>query len=336
MTENTGTLFTAFLNQHDEPAWDRAVTSLLHSMHEVDITATRIWFSFFPLSLSRALSTADEPEKLAARLLLQGRYLLKDQIDSSHAFLYGHRYWPAVKRAVEHHALSSAAPSSLDLAAQIREVAGLVSTELKVNISLAVGITAVGFMTLQQVGLSAFQAAPGKIDKAKRARSPERVVISRARDDSQGPLGFLRGDRKIWTVTFDEDEQESRFKLIDTQHLTTAAANDKRDYHSRDPRCVVREGPIPVQCRNAACGTCWVGVLGGADKLSLVATLESRKMKEFGYIDTDERNPIIRLACQAQGHGAVSIVIPPWNGVFGRYLGASKTDSAETNSNAKA
>jgi hypothetical protein len=29
---------------------------------------------------------------------------------------------------------------------------------------------------------------------------------------------------------------------------------------------------------------------------------------------------LIRLACQAQTHGAVSIVIPPWNGVFGKYL----------------
>ena len=26
------------------------------------------------------------------------------------------------------------------------------------------------------------------------------------------------------------------------------------------------------------------------------------------------------LACQAQALGAVSIVIPPWNGVFGKYL----------------
>jgi uncharacterized 2Fe-2S/4Fe-4S cluster protein (DUF4445 family) len=43
-------------------------------------------------------------------------------------------------------------------------------------------------------------------------------------------------------------------------------------------------------------------------------------MKEFGYITTDEPKPLIRLACQAQVSGAVSIVIPPWNGVFGKYL----------------
>jgi hypothetical protein len=31
----------------------------------------------------------------------------------------------------------------------------------------------------------------------------------------------------------------------------------------------------------------------------------------------DEPTPIVRLACQARAHGAVSIVIPPWNGIIG-------------------
>jgi hypothetical protein len=35
---------------------------------------------------------------------------------------------------------------------------------------------------------------------------------------------------------------------------------------------------------------------------------------------------LIRLACQAQALGAVSIVIPPWNGVFGKYLKKRKED----------
>jgi uncharacterized 2Fe-2S/4Fe-4S cluster protein (DUF4445 family) len=35
---------------------------------------------------------------------------------------------------------------------------------------------------------------------------------------------------------------------------------------------------------------------------------------------------LIRLACQAQTHGAVSIVIPPWNGVFGKYLKGLKNN----------
>ena len=54
--------------------------------------------------------------------------------------------------------------------------------------------------------------------------------------------------------------------------------------------------------------------------MSDVAAREGKKIKEFGYIDSPEPKPLIRLACQAQAHGAVSIVIPPWNGVFGKYL----------------
>jgi hypothetical protein len=63
-----------------------------------------------------------------------------------------------------------------------------------------------------------------------------------------------------------------------------------------------------------------VGVLGGADKLADVAAREGKKIKEFGYVDTAEPKPLIRLACQAQAQGAVSVVIPPWNGQFGKYL----------------
>ena len=51
-------------------------------------------------------------------------------------------------------------------------------------------------------------------------------------------------------------------------------------------------------------------------------------MQLFGYIDTDAPRPLIRLACQAQGEGAVSIVIPSWNGVFGKYLRRLKDGTA--------
>ena len=72
-----------------------------------------------------------------------------------------------------------------------------------------------------------------------------------------------------------------------------------------------------MECRAASCGTCWIGVIGGAEKLSPVVDRdERRRMKVFGYLDSAEERPLIRLACQAKAHGAVSIVIPPWNGVF--------------------
>jgi hypothetical protein len=64
-----------------------------------------------------------------------------------------------------------------------------------------------------------------------------------------------------------------------------------------------------------------VGVLGGAEKLSdVVPTDEGRRMKVFGYVNTEEPKPLIRLACQAKASGAVSIVIPPWNGIMGKAI----------------
>ncbi len=101
---NTELPFEQFLNQHDEEAWSATLATLMRSVHEVDRNATQIWFAFYPLSLFRALQDSDDREKLARQLLLQGQYELKDQIDASHAFLYGHRFWPQVKEAVERYA----------------------------------------------------------------------------------------------------------------------------------------------------------------------------------------------------------------------------------------
>jgi ferredoxin len=136
-------------------------------------------------------------------------------------------------------------------------------------------------------------------------------------------LGFLKTVNKEWTVTFDENDASAKYKMMDDQDLAYGAADDQsQNWRARDPRRI--EGPIPVECRSAACGTCWVGVLGGAEKLSDVAVREGKQIKEFGYINTNEPKPLIRLACQAKAYGAVSIVIPPWNGVFGKFLNAQQ------------
>jgi ferredoxin len=334
MSASDEALFEAFLKQHDDLAWAAVIRDLLPFIHDVDKNATEIWFYFYPLRVARALDRAEDAEQLAKKLLMQGNYYLKDQIDTSHRFLYGHRYWAEVKQSVAGYAVSDKAPASLQLATQIREVASEVATRVKAEPSLLVGITAVAFMTLQQVGIAAFKASPGVVRASSREskKTPEQILKERARDDSQGLFGFLRGEEKVYTITFDETDESAKFKLINSQHLTTAAACDKRDHSRRDARIKADEGPIPVECRSASCGTCWVGILGGAEKLSEVAALEERRIKEFGYIDTAESKPIIRLACQAQAYGAVSIVIPPWNGVFGKHLGEQK----ETERKAKA
>lgn len=326
------TLFEAFLAKHDDDAWDAAVNELAPHIHDVDKTATRIWFKFYPVALARALKEAADPESLAAELLLQGDYHLKSRIDSSHTFLYGHRYWREVKQAVAEFAGSGSPPEAIELSQQILLLASRLAKQVGVDESLLIGISAVAFMTVQQAGIIAFKATPGtiKLKSAMKRESPEQVLRARARDDHQGPLGFLKGEARTYTVTFDESDRTARFKLINTQHITTAGACDKRPYHLRDPRCMRGEGPIPVQCRSGACGTCWVGVLGGAEKLSEVGELEWRRIREFGYIHTDEPKPLIRLACQAQAFGAVSIVIPPWNGVFGKILGSRSKATSDS------
>jgi ferredoxin len=319
------TPFEDFLKQQDEEAWSAALTALLRSIHEVDRNATQIWFAFYPLSLFHALERAEDPEKLAQQLLMQGKYYLKDQIDSSHTFLYGHRYWPHVKAAVQKHAREFS--GSDPLSDQILSVAKQAAAAAKVDQSLLVGITAVAFMTIRQAGLAAFEQAPGNIliDKKHARKSPADVLRERAVDDSQGLLGFLKTVDKKWTVTYDENDDRAKYRLNHVQDLAWGAADDRsRNWRELDPRRV--EGPIPVECRSASCGTCWVGVLGGAEKLTDVNAREGKKIKEFGYIDTSEARPLIRLACQAQALGAVSIVIPPWNGVFGKYLKGLRED----------
>ena len=62
----------------------------------------------------------------------------------------------------------------------------------------------------------------------------------------------------------------------------------------------------------------WVGVLGGEDKLSPVTPREIRSMKVFGYNMPESEQPFLRLACQAKANGNATIVIPPWNAVFGK------------------
>nr|MDQ3746072.1 hypothetical protein [Acidobacteriota bacterium] len=182
MSSKTETPLEIFLKGHDDEAWRETLAELSHAIHEVDRTATQIWFYFFPLALQRAFEQAEDPEALARELLMQGKWMLKDQVDSSHTFLYGHRFWPEVKRAVARAAEASAASAGrLSLADIVGEVARTVAAERKVDESLAKGIAAVGLMTLQQVGLAEFKRTPGAvlIDRRHARRTPEEVLRER-------------------------------------------------------------------------------------------------------------------------------------------------------------
>ncbi|MEJ7576599.1 MAG: 2Fe-2S iron-sulfur cluster-binding protein [Pyrinomonadaceae bacterium] len=315
------TRFRNFIENADIGVWRAALRELLPEVHEVDRAAVQIWFAFYPLDLARLLDEAEDAAKLVRELSLKGSYRLQDQIDSSHTFLYGHRFWAEAKKATIEFVESNSDASSQSLTEHIRRVAKTIAARTKRDDSVVLGITMVAFMTLAQVGLERLKNSPGVItlDAADARKSPEQILRKRARDNSQGVFGFLRTADKQWTVTFDERDARAKYKVIEGEELASGAARDhSRDWSASDPRRI--EGPIPVECRSAACGTCWVGVLGGAEKLSAVSKRESNGMKEFGYINTDEPQPIIRLACMAQASGAVSIVIPPWNGVFGKRL----------------
>ena len=87
-------MFQSFLKQHDAAAWQRTIDALLPHIHEVDRDATQIWFHFFPLELAEAIAESGDLAQLAITLRLDGNFNLADQVDSSHWFLYGHRYWP--------------------------------------------------------------------------------------------------------------------------------------------------------------------------------------------------------------------------------------------------
>ena len=94
------TALETLLAQQSDQDWARIVGELNPAIHLVDRKATLIWFSFFPVKLYRALSTAEDPAEVAKKLILKGNYLLRDQIDRSAEFLYGHRYWPEVRKEV--------------------------------------------------------------------------------------------------------------------------------------------------------------------------------------------------------------------------------------------
>jgi ferredoxin len=315
-------LFLAFLAQHDDHAWHRAVDRLQSAIHPVDRDATRVWFHLFPLRLQRALEQSSEPVALAQHLRLEGRWRLGDQRDTSHHFLFGHRYWGEVCATVGRGASRPAAPGSLDLAALVHELARDAAGHLSVDVSWVVGITAVALRTLQQVGLSTpAGASEGGPMTLRSEQHPDRVIRRRVKDGAGGLLGLLAGRRRQWTVTFDERRRDGSFPLIATQHLTTAAALDRRDYRAADPRC--SEGPIPVQCRACSCGTCWVGVLAGAAALSAVEARERTTIGALGYFASEEAHPPMRLACMAEATGPVTIIIPPWNGQIGARLDRS-------------
>ena len=306
------------LNSFSESDWLAAIDELLPCIHEVDRNAVQIWFRFYPLSFERYVAAAENREEIVRGMALKGDFELKDQIDSSHHFLYGHRFWKKIKCVIEKTA-DEYNGHEIPLVETIKSVGMAVAKKLNVDRSLTNAIAAVGLMTLNQVGLEAFKAAPGEVAEpaGKMKKSPDAIVAERAKDDSQGILGFLRTVDKKFSITFSGAVDKGEFPIMLDEEIASASQKDRsQQWQARDERCW--EGPVPIECTSASCGTCWVGVLGGQEKLTDVKPRERRAMKVFGYNQPDEPKPFMRLACQARAEGNVTIVIPPWNGVFGK------------------
>ena len=308
----------SYLSNFSELEWLSAVESIKSGVHEVDRNATQIWFRFYPLEFRRYVERQEDEAGVRRELGLLGDYDLADQIDTSHRFLYGHRFWKVVKAAIEAEAevFNDQTPA---LADEIGQVAQNVADRLKVDVSLILGITAVGFMTLNQVGVEKFKAASGEAEKPTglMAKSADAIVATRNKDDSQGLLGFLRTVDKRYSIRWIDKDGSGRFQIISEEEIASASARDQsQNWRERDERCW--EGVVPVECRSASCGTCWIGVLAGEEKLSEVGRRERYRMKVFGYEQPDDAKPFLRLACQAKAYGNATVVIPPWNGVFGK------------------
>lgn len=298
--------------------WLAAIEEMLPCIHEVDRNAVQIWFRFYPVDLHRFVETAEDRDATLHGFAMQGQFELKDQIDTSHHFLYSHRYWKTVKAAIEAElVVFKDEPASL--VEEIKAIGMLVAEKLSVERQMVNALVAVGLATLNQVGADAFKAAPGEVEKPTglMAKSPNAVIAERKKDASQGLLGFLKTVNKKFAIHYANGRVRGDFDIMNEQEIAGASALDRsKDWHAQDERCW--EGVVPVECTSAACGTCWVGVLGGEEKLSPVTSREQRAMKVFGYNQPEGDKPFLRLACQAKAFGDATIVIPPWNAVFGK------------------
>lgn len=312
--------FFDHLSSFSEAEWLIAIGEMLPSVHAVDRNAVQIWFRFYPLDLKRYLQSTENIDDAKRGFSMQGDFGLADRIDSSHYFLYGHRFWPQVKSAIEKRAESDD-PKFEDLNSEIGKIAKTAAEAVKTDVSLTLGIAAAGLMTLVQVGINAFRAAKGETAKPKgiMSKSPSAVLAERAKDDSQGVFGFLKTINKKFSVVYFNERLNGKFDIVSDQEIAGASANDRsRNWKEQDERCW--EGPVPVECLSASCGTCWVGILGGQEKLSDVSASERRAMKVFGYNQPETEKPFLRLACQARASGNVTVVIPSWNAIFGKKI----------------
>jgi ferredoxin len=287
--------------------WPAALAELSAEMHPIDRDACLIWFQYFPLELHHLLETTPDRAALDLFYKFRGSYRLAEIADTSHRFLFGHQYWPAVKQALR----------QLETRPTLLETIRAVAAKVDGPRGLTLPISAIGLMTLRQAGSAFLETA---YTLPAETRTLEKALSARATGSKTGGLFKLLSKPKP-RIIIDERSPEGWFPLVPGQHITTAAELDKKPYHETNLRCSPGNGPIPVDCRSGTCGTCWIGILGANEKLSPVEPFERRRMDYFGYGESPFHNseaprPLIRLACQTIATETCTIVIPPWNGIW--------------------
>lgn len=304
-----------YLKGLDQKDWSEALGKIEPEVHEVDRSAMSIWFSFWPLRLCEALEASNDIERTARELELDGNYRLEEQIDSSISFFIGARYWQAVKQALLQHCRTIDDVGGLSLAGRIRNTARQAAAACGAEVSLTLGVMAAAFMTLRQVGFEAIERVADSPARGAASRSPQSALKSRR--GKTGLFDFLQGAARSFRLTWDEHDPKAHFEVRQGQDISWAASQVEGDYRALDPRRI--EGPIPAQCRSGACGSCWVGVISGRRNVAAVTRFEQRRLWYFGYHQRGSESgsyPQIRLACQCQCSGDVTLVVPPWNGVL--------------------
>lgn len=254
-----------------EPAvWMRAIDALAPQIHPIDRTAARIWM---------------------ASAVWPGAPALAGRVDDAHMLLYGHRFWPQIKRTVLKTASEATWP---DLPALVTRVADATCRTTAVDREQLLGISAAALWVLRQTGLDAFSASAGavRLPHAAHVRSIRQILRRRRLQADPGALRrWFRGPR--FRMVWDESRRDARYEIEPGQPVSAGAPDA-----SGVGRCV-------AECR------CAIGVLVGASRLSPYdSATEGARLTALGVTQTfdDAGRALIRLACVARPTGDITFV----------------------------
>lgn len=256
--------FVDHLSQYAPAQWVSAIETLAPEIHAIDLNASRVWFALFPAGPS------------------------PDRIASSHAFLFGHRHWPFIKRA------SLAAARESEWAAELPDlivtIADHATRTAQVDRDQLLGVTAASLLTLRHVGLDAFTASPGTVQLPhwSHVRSVRQVRGARVR---------------------------RRWQVFGTSSHRICFSEATRDAHCEVPSGSTIGSALPVaerRCGSTCTGACVVGVLAGAQALSAIDDKEQALLTMAGVrqVVSADGAPLIRLACHARPTGDVTLAFP--------------------------